>query len=290
VSRHLLSPRGAPPAPEDRGGGRAAFMGRQKIGAAGRRRAPARQAAARARRRRHLAAWVSALAAGLAVVAPVYWALTSPRFAVASVEVRGASRVPAERIAEAAGIAAGVNLWRVDPAGVVARVEALPEIRRADVVRELPNRVTIHVEERQPFTLVSTGRLHWLDEEGYLLGEERRAVTPPVPVISGLAEQELEAMRTAPSPRVRQAIALIRTLLASGGRLAAEIAEIDMSRGDGPVLYTVDGIEVRLGTEEWEARLARLEGVLGQVAAQGGVRAIDLRFRDQVVLTKGGPG
>ena len=59
-----------------------------------------------------------------------------------------------------------------------------------------------------------------------------------------------------------------------------------MSRPEGPVLYTVDGVEVRLGTEEWEERLARLEGVLAQVATQD-VRGVDLRFRDQVVLRKG---
>jgi cell division septal protein FtsQ len=53
----------------------------------------------------------------------------------------------------------------------------------------------------------------------------------------------------------------------------------------------VDGIEVRLGTEDWEERLARLEGVLAQVARQGpAVTGIDLRFRDQVILTGGGQG
>ena len=34
------------------------------------------------------------------------------------------------------------------------------------------------------------------------------------------------------------------------------------------MLYTVDGVEVRLGTEDWDERLARLEGVLAQVATQ----------------------
>ena len=166
-----------------------------------------------------------------------------------------------------------------------SRLEDLPEIRRADVVRELPNRVSIVVEERRPFTLVHAGRLHWLDEEGRVLGEEHHAVAPEVPVISGLTEEELTTMRTAPGPRARQAITLIRALLRTGSALAAEISEIDMSRAEGPVLYTVDGVEVRLGTEEWEERLSRLEGVLAQVATQD-VHGVDLRFRDQVVLKK----
>ena len=90
----------------------------------------------------------------------------------------------------------------------------------------------------------------------------------------------------APSPKALAAIALIRVLLRTGSALAAEISEIDMSRAEGPVLYTVDGVEVRLGTEEWEERLARLEGVLAQVATQD-VHGVDLRFRDQVVLRRG---
>jgi cell division protein FtsQ len=220
-----------------------------------------------------------------AVVMGGAWMLTTPRFAVVAVEVRGASRVSAQRIIEMSGIVHGTNLWRVDPARVRARLETLPEVRRADVVRELPNRVSIVVEERRPFTLVHAARLHWLDEEGRLLGEERHAVATDVPVISGLSEDELATMRSAPGPRARAAIALIRALLRTGSALTAEISEIDMSRTEGPVLYTVDGVEVRLGTEEWEERLARLEGVLAQVASQD-VQGVDLRFRDQVVLRR----
>jgi cell division protein FtsQ len=228
------------------------------------------------------------LAAGTAVgvLMAGNWMLTTPRFAVVAVEVRGTSRVPPQRILEVSGIVHGTNVWRIDPHHVRARLEALPEIRRADVVRELPNRVSIVVEERRPFTLVHAARLHWLDEDGRLLGEERHAVAPEVPVISGLSEDELATMRTTPGPRARAAITLIRALLRTGSTLAGEISEIDMSRPEGPVLYTVDGVEVRLGTEQWEERLARLEGVLAQVAT-GDVQGVDLRFRDQVVLKKG---
>src|SRR6266849_6390460 len=70
-------------------------------------------------------------------------------------------------------------------------------------------------------------RLHWLDEEGRVLGEVREAVAPPVPVISGLSDAELVTMRTNPAPRALAAIALIRALLRSGSALTPEISEID---------------------------------------------------------------
>lgn len=222
--------------------------------------------------------------AGL-LAAGLHWLVTSPSFAVTQIEVRGASRVSEPRILEAAGIELGANLWTLDTRAVQARLAAIPEIARADVVRAFPNAVTIAVEERRPFTLVHAARLHWLDEDGRVLGEETRAVVPELPVISGLTEEELAAMRTSPGPKARAAVALIRALLRAGSTLASEISEIDMSLPEGPVLYTVDDIEVRLGAEDWEERLARLEGVLAQVATQD-LRAVDLRFRDQVVLRR----
>jgi len=280
VSRGLLSPRGTAALADL--GGRTPLVAGQRTGPARRR----RRARALARLARRATVLVLVLGAVAAALAGARWVTTSPRFAVAGVEVRGASRVPVSRILAAAAIPPGANLWTLDGGAVAARVSALPEIRRADVARELPNRVTIVVEERRPFTLVHAGRLHWMDEDGRVLGEERRAVVPGAPVISGLTEEELASMRTTPDPKARAAVALIRALLRSGSALAAEISEIDMSRPEGPVLYTVDGVEVRLGADDWDERLARLEGVLAQVATQD-VSGVDLRFKDQVVLRRG---
>src|SRR6185436_11566016 len=279
VSRVLITPRARTSALGDLGQSASSVTG-QRVGRV-RRRRPAR----RIRWLRVLTAGAATLATAAGIVGAGYWALTTERFAVVAVEVRGASRVPPQRILEASGIVHGQNLWRIDPERVRARLEEMPEIRRADVVRELPNRVAIVVEERRPFTLVHAARLHWLDEDGRVLGDETRAVNTEVPVISGLSEEELVTMRTSPGPRARAAIALIRALLRTGSALASEISEIDMSRAEGPVLYTVDGVEVRLGTEEWDERLARLEGVLAQVSSQD-VHGVDLRFRDQVVLRR----
>jgi cell division protein FtsQ len=280
VSKGLISPRARAKAPAV-WAERSALVVGQRVGA---RRPRARRLPQLARAGRVSLLVLLALAV---LLGAVRWVTTSPRFAVTAVEVRGASRVSVARILAAAGIAPGANLWTIDSRGVIARIEGMPEIRRADVVRELPNRVTIIVEERRPFTLVHAGRLHWMDEDGRVLGEEARAVAPEVPVISGLSEDELATMRTSPGPKARAAIALIRALLRSGSALTAEISEIDMSRAEGPVLYTVDGVEVRLGSEEWEERLARLEGVLAQVTATQDVQGVDLRFRDQVVLKRG---
>ncbi len=198
MSRALTTPRAPARALGDLGRSASSVAG-QRVGRV-RRRRPTRQI----RWSRVLSTTAAAAATAAAIVGAGYWALTTERFAVVAVEVRGASRVPPQKILEASGIHHGQNLWRIDPERVRARLEAMPEIRRADVVRELPNRVAIVVEERRPFTLVHAARLHWLDEDGRLLGPESRAVDTEVPVISGLSEDELITMRTSPGPRARQ--------------------------------------------------------------------------------------
>ena len=229
------------------------------------------------------------LALGGAVLAlaalGVVWLCSAPRFAVAEIEVAGHSRLSREEIVAASGIRPGVNLFRLDARAAVTRVEALAPVRRAELIRRFPNRVTFVVEERRPFTLVHAGHLHWIDEQGVAVSRESRAVPVALPVISGLTAEELATARQAPSARVASGVSLIRLLLRSGSQLTIQISEIDVSRPEGPVLYTVEGVEVRLGAEEWEARLPRLQGVLAQLASSGqSVTSIDLRFRDQVVL------
>ncbi len=222
--------------------------------------------------------------------AAMRYGLSAPYFAVAAIEVQGASRLEVAQIIETAGIQVGTNIFRLSPYEAAKRLEYLPGIRHAEVIRELPNRVKIIVEERRPFTLVHAGRLHWIDEEGVAIGSLPHVVAPSTPVISGLTPEELETMREHPSPRARLAIALIRALLRRASLLTAQISEIDVSRPDGPVLYTVDGVEVRLGADEWESRLGRLESVLQEIASTpDAVTSIDLRFRDQVVLNGGLP-
>ena len=211
--------------------------------------------------------------------------LASSRFAVDRIEVAGQSRLSAEEVVKASGLVPGQSLWSLDTRRAVAGVESLPLVRRAELVRAFPNRVTLFVEERQPFTLVSTGHLYWVDEQGVALGPESRAVSVEAPVISGLGVDDVTAAGRMPSERVATGVALLRTLMRVQSPLLREISEVDVSRPEGPVLYMLDGVEVRIGSEDWEGRLGRLGGVLAQLRASGQtVTSIDLRFRDQVVL------
>jgi cell division protein FtsQ len=264
---------------------------------------------------RRVGAWLCVgllvVALGGALASGGRWLLTAPRFAVERVEVAGQSQLSVDQVVAASGLAPGQNLFRLDARRAVAGVEALPMVRRAELVRAFPNRATLLVEERQPFVLVHAGGLHrpagaldwpaggfywpaggfyWVDEQGAQLGPETRAVALDAPLVSAAgvsaagADDVAAAGRT-PSERVAVGVALIRTLMRAQSSLLREISEVDVSRPEGLVLYMLDGVEVRLGREDWDDRLGRLGGVLAQLRASGQrATSIDLRFRDQVVL------
>jgi cell division protein FtsQ len=224
---------------------------------------------------------------GLAVAAVVAWdwMRRTPLLATHAVEVTGARRLDEATVRAAAGIEPGTNLLAVDVAAAEARVAGLPGVRRAHVVRHLPGRVTVLLEEREPHALVNAGGLHWVDAEGYLVTTDARPGATGLPILTGVGAPAPGT--TAPSEGLRGGLALLHVLQRTSGRLAARVSEVDLStRPYGPVLYLVDGIEVRLGSDAWSDRLARLDGVLGELDARGErVASIDLRFRDQVVLT-----
>ncbi len=243
------------------------------------------------RRARSLAITVALAAAGLGVLAVLgaagHWALTSPRFGVARIDVAGERRLSRDQIAEASGIAMGENLWRLDTGAAEERLRALAWVKEAEVARRPPNRVMVTVREREPYALVQAGRVHWVDAEGNDLGPAP-GVSPGQAVVSGVEPGALGTHGRAPAPELAAGLALLRALEVGPGELRARISEIGVGGPEGPVLVLLDGVEVRLGSTDWEARLGRLAGVLAQLEAAGeAVTAIDLRFRDQVVLQTG---
>src|SRR5207247_10454306 len=105
VSRGLLSPRGGA-APADLGE-RTSLVAGQRTGPARRR----RRARALARLTRRATVCVLVLGGVAAALAGARWVTTSPRFAIAGVEVRGASRVPVPRTPRARALPPRANLW-----------------------------------------------------------------------------------------------------------------------------------------------------------------------------------
>jgi hypothetical protein len=118
--------------------------------------------------------------------------LSKDRFQVARAEVSGAQFLGESKARSVAQVD-GTSVFLVDPAAVARRLEALPEVVKADVKVRWPNGVSIQIQERHPMIAWDdAGRVWWISEDGiaflergYWPGLVRVTSQTPVLRISG---------------------------------------------------------------------------------------------------------
>jgi cell division protein FtsQ len=149
---------------EDQNAGTAAVPGTAKRPRSRRRRRSARQ-----RRSWRLTFFALALAgvAGLAV-----WALFGSRLLVVrSVVITGTKLVPRSEVLAAAGVEPGTPLIEVRAGQVASRIDAIRQVRSAQVTRSWPDRLVIVVTERTPAVAVAAPGGGWdmVDADGVIV-------------------------------------------------------------------------------------------------------------------------
>src|SRR4051794_7520367 len=87
----------------------------------------------------------------LAAVALVAWGITrSPLLDLDKVEVRGSTHTPVADVIAASRLRTGAAMTDLREGGIARRVERLPWVAGAHVVRHWPGTVTIALSERVP--------------------------------------------------------------------------------------------------------------------------------------------
>lgn len=191
------------------------------------------------------------------------WITTTPRFAVATIEVRGNHAVDADDVRARLPFAPGANIFRIDTGAAERALAADPWVARATVRRRLPRTVVVELVEHTPAALVSAEGLYLADAEGrpFKRAELERGEGDGLPVISGVPRTLFATAPAQASARVKDGLA-IHAAWASGAR--PRVGEIEVAPG-GATLYTYDdAIAVRVGAAEpagLAAHLARFDAV-----------------------------
>ncbi|HYH34309.1 MAG TPA: FtsQ-type POTRA domain-containing protein [Nocardioides sp.] len=180
------------------------------------------------------------------------WLLWFSSFlAVSTVEVRGEESLSAQQVREAASVPAGEPLARVDVTDVRARVQALADVRSAEVTRHWPDTLTIEVEERVPVAVVEIGGgLRALDVEGVVFREY-----PTAPRGLPRVETPVDTSRDA----LREAAGVVAAL---PDEIAGRVDHVEVSTVDQISLELHDGRTVVWGSAEESDLKARVLGAL----------------------------
>lgn len=212
------------------------------------------------------------LTAGLGV----YGLISTGFFRVERVRVEGTRYLSADEVARASG-ALHEELFWIDPETVRQRVERLPGVRRAWVVRRWPHGLTVRVEERVPVAIWQVGGVGYaVDADGVVLDITPNESLPVIVQTDGapglLPGDHVDGDAVRMALRVRE---LAPTAVGQ------QPVRFEWTQARGLEVTTDRGVRVRLGDEVGlEYKLAVWRAILQQ-AGRTPVTEIDLRFGDR---------
>lgn len=208
--------------------------------------------------------------------------LTTSYFTLKEIVITGEKRVKREEIISLSGARIDGNVLAMDLKGMAEKIESQPWIEKATVRRVLPRGFSIEVREREPFAILKTGKLFYLDRGGRPFKELDAGDSANYPVVTGLSKEEVESTDLA-RDAVMKSFEFIETE-AGDWPVELPISEINLSVSQG-ITAISDNIEVKIGFGEYKAKVGRLKRVLSDLKAKGRtVRYIDLTYTGQVVV------
>ena len=223
--------------------------------------------------------------------------LNSPRFQVTSqadVALVGNHYVSREEVLAALGVQAGAaskgsNIFSSSLEQREKRVEAIPWVRSATVVRSYPHKLVVYITERVPVAFVDVGsQVKMVDRQGVLLDPPEKGHFD-FPIVKGLDFQGSPADRAMRLNLYQEFMQETSQKMANSGWV---VSEVDLSDGSNLKALLIQGgqtLLVYFGEAGFLARFENLMTVLPQLRKTNArIDSVDLRFRNQVVVNPAG--
>lgn len=227
--------------------------------------------------------WVAGavLVLGLAVIGGIYW---DRNMTVKDVRFEGHYFVTQEELQKSVEIPTGIKPDSLDFLNIINKVERIPYVKQAGVQVEPSGNLVIEITERQPIALLADGNDKiYVDREGIrlklILGK-----TVDVPILYGFdASPMSDTLKSDAFLAARDFLLEMENKQVSN----ATISEVAWTRDEGIVALTHEnGVKLVFGKNDFKTRLRNWEAFYGEVIKTKGIagmRAIDLRFRGQII-------
>jgi cell division protein FtsQ len=258
------------------------------------------------------AMWVAAavvVAAGLWAWAYSY-GIHSWRFRIESsdsVEIAGVHNASRAQVMEVAGQDIGRNIFFVPLDERQKQLEQIPWVEHASVMRLLPNRISVTIDERVPVAFAQIGpRISLIDAGGVVMGlPANRQIKYSFPVIRGIAETEPLSSRAAAMKIYNRLISELSADDTAGtnGAVSAstsvstnyvkQLSEVDLSDPEDVKVTANDAggtMVVHLGAQDFLPRYKLYVTHIAEWRQQyQNVQSVDLRYEGQVVVNPDKP-
>lgn len=205
-------------------------------------------------------------------------------FRVRRVEVIGTRFMDPYTVIQAAGLVRGASVFD-DPESWRSGVLTLPLVAGVDIRRKLPATIQVTVTEVEPVALVAGETLRAVDASGQLIPLDLAGSALDLPILAGV---KLRDGRIGGELGARTALEALVALGRDAPELAGRISQVERRPGLLRVVFRDGSAEVLLPLDASALELRQLRLAYTDLMSRGelwNVRRIDLRFRDQVVVS-----
>lgn len=214
--------------------------------------------------------------AGLAALYGLYiLVFMGSYFAIDDIVVRGHwTRLDAPGLIEISGVKQGDNLFMLGVGEVHNKLMTNPWVREVAVRRHLPHTLMIAVEEYKPVAVVvKAGGMYYVDVDGVMFKQVGAYDDKDFPFITGVREyldlkgNPDDGERTF----IKRSIAVLEALEKTSMGKRYGVSEISFDAGCGfMAVMERDALEVLLGMDDVEERIARLDRFTPLIDRRGG--------------------
>ena len=193
-------------------------------------------------------------------------------FTVQRLTIEGQRRASDRELVRALGVGPGVSILSYDTGAAQERLERLPWVRHAKIMRLLPSTLHVVIDEREPFAVWQIkGRMRLIDSEGAVVAPSAGSEYARLPLVVGEGAGKHAA-------DLMEALAG-HTGLKSSLRAAVRVADRRWN------LKLRSGMEIRLPERDLDKALVKLTELdQSHRVLASAVMSIDLRLPDRVTL------
>ncbi len=193
-------------------------------------------------------------------------------FAVDRVTIEGQERTNNASIVKALGIDRDTSTLAFDTAAAQDRLEKLPMVRSAQVMRLLPSQLHVVLEERVPYAVwQNNSALHLVDQDGTVIETLKKRTHPALPLIvgDGAAKHARDLLdELAHWPNIKSKV-----------QAAVRVADRRWN------LKLLNGLEIRLPEGDAARALKKIDQLDSRhKILSGDAVAVDLRLSDRVTI------
>jgi cell division protein FtsQ len=221
------------------------------------------------------------------------YGIHSWRFRIESsdaVEITGVRNASRAQVMEVAAADIGRNIFFVPLDERKKQLEQIPWVEQATVMRLLPNRIAVSIQERAPVAFAQIGpRISLIDAHGVVMGmPANRQTKYSFPVIRGITETEPLSSRAAAMKIYNRLIGELEAGEAAGVNYAGQLSEIDLSDPEDVKVTANDPggtMVVHLGAQDFLGRYKLYVAHIAEWRQQfQNVQSVDLRYEGQVIV------